>query len=81
MVSESVIVNLRLYCLFTIILILFELDIDKLVMGLGERLLTKAEHVSSLEPDIYDVILIESDGCPVGGDKKLFIEKLNVVET
>jgi hypothetical protein len=79
-VSETVIVNRSEYCLLTKI-VPFELEIDKLVIGLGVRLLTYVVQVSILEPETYEVIVIPSDGCPVGGDKKLFMEKLKDVET
>lgn len=37
--------------------------------------------MSILDPAMYEVILMASVGCSVGGDKKLLMEKLKDVET
>lgn len=81
MVSTIVKVNLNKYCRFTIIGDPVELDIAILFITFGDKLLTYVVHVSIWYPEIKDVMIIGSEGCSVGGDKKLFIEKLKSPET
>lgn len=59
----------------------FAFTIDNDVNVLGTKLLTYAVQLSIAFPFIYDVTDIGSDGWPVGGDIKLFIEKLNDDDT
>lgn len=80
-VSGSTMENRSRYGLFTMIGAPVELARLSAVIVFGDRLDTYVEHTSILDPLIHDVIFMGSDGCYVGGDKKLLILKLKLVLT
>lgn len=63
MVSGSINVNRNRICLFTTIDAPVELATVSDVIVFGDRFDMYVVHVSILEPDIHDVIVIGSDGC------------------
>ncbi len=63
-----------MYCLLICIAVYVDVVNTKDVIVFGDKFVTQVVQVSIFEPDIYEVIVIASVGCQVGGDSSEFIE-------